>query len=61
MLLLYFVRPYTPAPTNITYHPTVGPANFTFLTVKDSGHMVPQYQPTRALAFFSRWLKGGPY
>ena len=35
--------------------------NFTFITIKESGHMVPQYQPARALAFFERWLKGGPY
>ena len=35
--------------------------NLTFLTVKESGHMVPQYQPDRALAFFSRWLEGKPF
>ena len=36
-------------------------ANFTFVTVKDSGHMVPQYQPERAFAMFERWLGGGAY
>lgn len=36
-------------------------ANFTFVTVKDSGHMVPQYQPERAFAMFGRWLGGGTY
>ena len=35
--------------------------NLTFLTIKDSGHMVPQYQPDRALAFFTRWLEHEPY
>ena len=33
----------------------------TFLTVKESGHMVPQYQPERAFTFFSRWLEGKPF
>ena len=45
----------------VTTYATPGPANFTFLTVKNSGHMVPQYQPARARAFFQRWLAGGPY
>jgi len=36
-------------------------ANLTFVTVKDSGHMVPQYQPERAFAMFSRWIDGGVY
>ena len=35
--------------------------NLTFLTVKQSGHMVPQYQPARAFEFFSRWLQGKPF
>ena len=38
-----------------------GGANLTFVTIKDAGHMVPQYQPERALEFFSRWLTGGPF
>jgi len=33
----------------------------TFLTVRDSGHMVPQYQPEAALTMFIRYLAGGPY
>eukprot|EP00054_Salpingoeca_dolichothecata_P026112 m.185532 g.185532 ORF g.185532 m.185532 type:complete len:447 (-) comp25565_c0_seq1:220-1560(-) len=35
--------------------------NFTFLTVKGAGHMVPQYKPVQALEFFKRFLAGGPY
>ena len=35
--------------------------NLTFLTVKESGHMVPQYQPARAFAFFERWLTGASF
>ena len=30
--------------------------NFTFATVKGAGHMVPQYQPQRALDLFSWWI-----
>jgi hypothetical protein len=35
--------------------------NFTFLTVRMAGHMVPQYQPARALELFRRWLHNEPY
>ena len=40
---------------------SAGKHNLTFLTIKQSGHMVPQYQPARALAFFERWLARAPY
>eukprot|EP01079_Euglenida_sp_SAG-EU17-18_P001982 gene1981-3000_t len=33
-------------------------ANLSFVTIKDSGHMVPEYQPERAYAFFRRWIDG---
>ncbi|KAF8015383.1 hypothetical protein BT93_H1018 [Corymbia citriodora subsp. variegata] len=34
--------------------------NFTFLTIKGAGHMVPQTRPQEALEFYSRWLDGKP-
>jgi len=35
--------------------------DFSFLTVRLAGHMVPTYQPEAALAFFSRFLEGKPF
>merc|ERR1712093_785862 len=29
-----------------------------FLTIRGSGHMVPEYKPAAALAFMSQWLQG---
>ena len=45
----------------VTAYDTHLPHNLTFLTIKESGHMVPQYQPDRALAFFTRWLENKPF
>ena len=30
--------------------------NFDFLTIRGSGHMVPQYKPAAAFRFISQWL-----
>lgn len=35
--------------------------NFTFLTVKGAGHMVPQYKPVQAFAMFQRFLSNSPF
>ena len=50
-----------PAGYVTTYKNPVGPANFTFITVKEAGHMVPQYQPARAFELFRRFLRDEPF
>jgi hypothetical protein len=34
---------------------------FDFLTIRGSGHMVPQMQPVSAFSFFSSWVKNQPF
>jgi len=55
---------YNYGPNNLQvggYVTTFSNANITFLTVKNSGHMVPQYQPTAALTMFTNFLQGIPF
>jgi len=35
--------------------------DFDFLTIRGSGHMVPEYKPAATFEFMSRWLKGDEY
>jgi hypothetical protein len=35
--------------------------NFDFLTIRGSGHMVPQYKPEAALALLASWIAGEDY
>lgn len=34
---------------------------FAFLTIRGSGHMVPQYRSQAAFSFLQRWLSGSDY
>merc|ERR1711957_772372 len=45
----------------VTEYVTPYGTNFTFLTVKAAGHMVPMYQPQRAFDFFQSFLKGAGF
>jgi carboxypeptidase C (cathepsin A) len=35
--------------------------DFDYLTIRGSGHMVPQYKPKAALAFLNAWLANEDY
>jgi len=35
--------------------------DFDFLTIRGSGHMVPQFKPAAAFSFLEDWLAGAPY
>jgi len=37
------------------------PSQFSFLTVKGAGHMVPQYKPVQAFAMFQRFINNTPF
>jgi len=32
--------------------------NFSYLTIRGSGHMVPEYKPAAAFSFMSTWISG---
>ena len=37
------------------------PTEFTFMTIKGAGHMVPTFRPRESLTMMSRFLAGEPY
>eukprot|EP00041_Stephanoeca_diplocostata_P032674 m.1054590 g.1054590 ORF g.1054590 m.1054590 type:complete len:491 (+) comp24190_c0_seq8:136-1608(+) len=51
-----------PAGYVTTYNVSGAPENdFSFVTIRLAGHMVPTFQPTAALAFFQRFLNKQPF
>ena len=54
-------RPWTLNDQVMGYAITFDVNDFTFLTVKGAGHMVPQTRPPAALAMFTRFIKNQPY
>ena len=45
----------------VTSYDVPSPGAFDFLTVKGSGHMVPQFRPVQAFAMFERMIKNLPF
>lgn len=37
------------------------PGNLHYLTIRGSGHMVPEYKPAATLAFIEAFVKGGEF
>jgi carboxypeptidase C (cathepsin A) len=35
--------------------------DFSFLTIRGAGHMVPEYKPAASFEFLARWLSGKPF
>jgi len=60
-------RSYAPSGYVTTYHvpdklyKNLAGEDFSFLTIRLAGHMVPQYQPGPALDFFAKFLTGEAY
>ena len=50
-----------PAGYVTTYDVAKGNFDFSFLTIRLAGHMVPTFQPAAALAFFKRFLSAEPF
>jgi len=40
---------------------TVTSGSFTYLSIRDAGHMVPFFKPESAFTFFSRFIRGQPF
>ena len=41
--------------------PSAPAKDFSFVTIRLAGHMVPTFQPAASLAFFERFLAKTPY
>ena len=41
-------------------HESLAAQDFSFVTIRLAGHMVPTFQPAPALAFFERFLAAKP-
>jgi len=50
--------PQMPAGYSTTYTVPGAPYDFSFITIRLAGHMVPAFQPLSALTFFKRFLAG---
>eukprot|EP01084_Bolivina_argentea_P142198 249808_1 len=56
-------RPWTPSQSTMGGYVQIFDTgtNFTYLTVRGAGHMVPQYRPYQALSMYDIFLKNGVY
>eukprot|EP00041_Stephanoeca_diplocostata_P019528 m.422526 g.422526 ORF g.422526 m.422526 type:complete len:489 (-) comp21329_c0_seq1:490-1956(-) len=52
---------HIPAGYATTYTVPQSENDFSFVTIRLAGHMVPQFQPSSALAFFQQFLAGTPF
>jgi serine carboxypeptidase-like clade 1 len=53
--------PNMPAGYATTYNVSGSSSDFSFVTVRLAGHMVPQYQPVSAFVFIDKFLRGSPF
>jgi len=52
--------PDMPAGYTTSYNVTGSAKDFTFVTIRLAGHMVPTFQPMSSLSFFKAFLAGWP-
>jgi len=53
--------PYMPAGYATTYSVVGAETDFSFVTIRLAGHMVPTFQPEAAFSFFKRYLEKKPF
>ena len=57
----WFISKGSRAPSGyVTTFTPNGPYDFSFVTIRLAGHMVPTFQPQASSAFFQRFLAGAP-